>query len=147
LKWQGSFRYDEMPFSSRWLIDFLFDMTADFLPSCPPQNDNNLFVIRNWKCIAQESHKKMKIISKFERYFFAQKESNFKGRISRKKTLKTFIISKWEPISIVFFILSIRKRKSTLKAMYCEKYILTWSFRCLFCPLRCVFDDSSIITL
>ena len=120
LKWQGSFRYDEMPFLSIWLIHFLFDMTEDFKPSCQPRNDNNITVIKNWKCIAQESHKKMKIISKFERYFFAQKESHFERIISRKKALETFIISKRESIFIDFVLLIIRKRESSLNLMYYE---------------------------
>ena len=90
---------------------------SDCSPSCPLQNDNNLFVIKNWKCNAQDSHLKMKIISIFERYFFAQKKSNLEWIISRKKALKTLIISKWKPISIVFFLLNIRKWESSLNLM------------------------------
>ncbi len=48
----------------------------------------------------------MKIISKFERYFLAQNESDFKMKRYRKKALKTLIISKLESISIVFVLKS-----------------------------------------
>ena len=113
LKWQGSFRYDEMPFLSIWLINFLFNMTEDFKPSCQPQNDNNIFVIKNWKCIAQESHKKMKIISKFERYFFAQKECHFKRKNLSQKNSQNFYHIKKEsqPLKISYYW-AYMKRKS-----------------------------------
>lgn len=78
----------------------------------------------------------MKIISKFERYFFAQKESNFKRKFSRKKALKTLIISKREAISIDFFLLSIRKRESSLDGMYFEKVYCRGSFLYLFSPFQ-----------
>ncbi len=48
----------------------------------------------------------MKIILKFERYFLAQNENDFKMKRYRKKTLKALIITKLESISIVFVLKS-----------------------------------------
>ena len=78
----------------------------------------------------------MKIISKFERYFFAQNESNFERKITAKKALKTLIISKRKSISIDFFLLSIRKRESSLDGMYSEKVYCRGSFLYLFSPFQ-----------
>ena len=80
----------------------------------------------------------MKIISKFERYFFAQKESHFERIISRKKALETFIISKRESIFIDFVLLIIRKRESSLNLMYYENMYFRGLLGACFVLLRMI---------
>ena len=148
LIWQGtshfevisslSFREDFMPFILKWVMDLLFDMTTDFQPSCQPQNVNNLFVIKNLKCHAQESHRKGKIISNIERNFFAWNDRNFKKNYSRKKTLKTLIIPKRQSISIDFLLLCIRKRESALDCVYFQKTYICGQFSVIHSHLSAI---------
>ena len=133
-----SFWADFITFILKWAKVSLSLKCLDFKPSCQPQNVNNLFVIKNWKCHAQESHRKGKIISKFERYFFAWNDRNFKKNYSRKKTLKTLIIPKRQSISIDFLLLCIRKRESALDCVYFQKTYICGQFSVIHSHLSAI---------
>ena len=133
-----SFWEDFMPFVLKWAKVSLALKCLDCSPSCQPQNVNNLFVIKNWKCHAQEIHKKGIIISKFERYFFTWNDRNFKKNYSRKKTLKTLIIPKRQLISIDFLLLCIRKRESALDCVYFQKTYICGHFSVIHSHLSAI---------
>ena len=139
LKWFRRFRFGRilcLSFWNEWRI--YLSICLDFKPSCQPQNDNNIFVIKNWKCHAQESHKKGIIISNFERNFFAWNDRNFKKNYSRKKTLKTLIIPKRQSISIDFLLLCIRKRESALDCVYFQKTYICGQFSVIHSHLSAI---------
>ena len=141
-----SFWNDFVAFVLGGFYNFHFEMSKSFSrfemlrfsPSCQPQNVNNLSVIKNWKCHAQESHKKGIIISKFERNFFAWNDRNFKKNFSRKKTLKTLIIPKRQSISIDFLLLCIRKRESALDCVYFQKTYICGQFSVIHSHLSAI---------
>ena len=141
-----SFWNDFVAFVAGGFYAFHFEMSKsilslkclDFSPSCQPQNVNNLFVIKKRKCHAQESHKKRIIISKFERYFFAWNDRNFKKNNSRKKALKTLIIPKRKSISIDFLLLCIRKRESALDCVYFQKTYICGQFSVIHSHLSAI---------
>lgn len=133
-----SFREDFMPFILKWAKVSLALKCLDCSPSCQPQNDNNIFVIKNWKCHALESHRKGKIISNIERNFFAWNDRNFKKNYSRKKTLKTLIIPKRQSISIDFLLLCIRKRESALDCVYFQKTYIYGQFSVIHSHLSAI---------